>query len=138
MSVHQPLKFKPWSRAATGACREHVLVVMMEITGFRILSFQVRIRTKEGTELICVTQTEYIFVVVQNCTPVLIKPRADALSGVSRQPELCSKLTLAVDLPEEHCSGASGRHGQSRAFSFCSLRALLANGIPHWFPRRSR
>ena len=108
---------------------------MMEITGFRILSFQVRIRTKEGTELICVTQTEYIFVVVQNCTPVLIKPRADALSGVSRQPELCSKLTLAVDLPEEHCSGASGRHGQSRAFSFCSLRALLANGIPHWFPR---
>ncbi|CAE7760418.1 DYNLRB1, partial [Symbiodinium sp. KB8] len=26
----------------------------------------VRIRTKEGTELICVTQTEYIFVVVQN------------------------------------------------------------------------
>ncbi|CAE7612568.1 unnamed protein product [Symbiodinium sp. CCMP2456] len=28
----------------------------------------VRIRTKEGTELICVTQTEYIFVVVQNCT----------------------------------------------------------------------
>ena len=36
------------------------------------LSFQVRIRTKEGTELICVTQTEYIFVVVQNCTPVLV------------------------------------------------------------------
>lgn len=28
----------------------------------------VRIRTKEGTEVICVTQTEYILVVIQNCT----------------------------------------------------------------------
>mmetsp|Transcript_67982 Transcript_67982/g.221292 ORF Transcript_67982/g.221292 Transcript_67982/m.221292 type:complete len:126 (+) Transcript_67982:97-474(+) len=28
----------------------------------------VRIRTKEGTEVICVTVTEYVFVVIQNCT----------------------------------------------------------------------
>merc|ERR1712187_639209 len=28
----------------------------------------VRIRTKEGTEIICVTVTEYTFVVIQNCT----------------------------------------------------------------------
>ena len=27
----------------------------------------VRIRTKEGTEVICVTQTDYILVVIQNC-----------------------------------------------------------------------
>eukprot|EP00930_Biecheleria_cincta_P025973 TRINITY_DN1839_c1_g1_i1.p2 TRINITY_DN1839_c1_g1~~TRINITY_DN1839_c1_g1_i1.p2 ORF type:complete len:128 (-),score=27.25 TRINITY_DN1839_c1_g1_i1:49-432(-) len=28
----------------------------------------VRIRTKEGSEVICVTYTEYTFVVIQNCT----------------------------------------------------------------------
>mmetsp|Transcript_36125 Transcript_36125/g.103905 ORF Transcript_36125/g.103905 Transcript_36125/m.103905 type:complete len:124 (+) Transcript_36125:81-452(+) len=28
----------------------------------------VRIRTKEGTEIICVTVTEYTFIVIQNCT----------------------------------------------------------------------
>eukprot|EP00933_Yihiella_yeosuensis_P022789 TRINITY_DN17872_c0_g1_i1.p1 TRINITY_DN17872_c0_g1~~TRINITY_DN17872_c0_g1_i1.p1 ORF type:complete len:129 (+),score=25.71 TRINITY_DN17872_c0_g1_i1:117-503(+) len=28
----------------------------------------VRIRTKEGTEVICVTHTEYTFLVIQNCT----------------------------------------------------------------------
>eukprot|EP00441_Pelagodinium_beii_P013726 CAMPEP_0197662148 /NCGR_PEP_ID=MMETSP1338-20131121/52271_1 /TAXON_ID=43686 ORGANISM="Pelagodinium beii, Strain RCC1491" /NCGR_SAMPLE_ID=MMETSP1338 /ASSEMBLY_ACC=CAM_ASM_000754 /LENGTH=130 /DNA_ID=CAMNT_0043239867 /DNA_START=84 /DNA_END=476 /DNA_ORIENTATION=+ len=28
----------------------------------------VRIRTKEGTEVICVTYTEYTFIVIQNCT----------------------------------------------------------------------
>ncbi|CAJ1392186.1 unnamed protein product [Effrenium voratum] len=28
----------------------------------------VRLRTKEGTEIICVTQTEYTLVVIQNCT----------------------------------------------------------------------
>mmetsp|Transcript_5603 Transcript_5603/g.10008 ORF Transcript_5603/g.10008 Transcript_5603/m.10008 type:complete len:131 (-) Transcript_5603:148-540(-) len=28
----------------------------------------VRIRTKEGTELICVTYAEYSFIVIQNCT----------------------------------------------------------------------
>ncbi|CAK9025781.1 Dynein light chain roadblock-type 1 (Dynein light chain 2A [Durusdinium trenchii] len=32
----------------------------------------VRIRTKEGTEVICVTQTEYILVVIQNCIPVAL------------------------------------------------------------------
>mmetsp|Transcript_15891 Transcript_15891/g.46360 ORF Transcript_15891/g.46360 Transcript_15891/m.46360 type:complete len:123 (+) Transcript_15891:92-460(+) len=28
----------------------------------------VRIRTKEGTEIICVTVAEYTFIVIQNCT----------------------------------------------------------------------
>ena len=34
---------------------------------------KVRIRTKEGTEVICVTQTEYILVVIQNCACAFIR-----------------------------------------------------------------
>mmetsp|Transcript_99538 Transcript_99538/g.138278 ORF Transcript_99538/g.138278 Transcript_99538/m.138278 type:complete len:129 (+) Transcript_99538:52-438(+) len=30
----------------------------------------IRLRTKEGTEIICVTQVEYTLVVIQNCTGV--------------------------------------------------------------------
>mmetsp|Transcript_75912 Transcript_75912/g.180429 ORF Transcript_75912/g.180429 Transcript_75912/m.180429 type:complete len:127 (-) Transcript_75912:143-523(-) len=43
----------------------------------------VRIRTKEGTEIICVTVTEYTFIVIQNCTG---KPWVTAEEGGEQQP----------------------------------------------------
>mmetsp|Transcript_28076 Transcript_28076/g.45035 ORF Transcript_28076/g.45035 Transcript_28076/m.45035 type:complete len:127 (+) Transcript_28076:84-464(+) len=43
----------------------------------------VRIRTKEGTEVICVTYTEYTLIVIQNCTgtPFIIEEDGVAAGG---------------------------------------------------------
>mmetsp|Transcript_105683 Transcript_105683/g.183718 ORF Transcript_105683/g.183718 Transcript_105683/m.183718 type:complete len:127 (-) Transcript_105683:63-443(-) len=43
----------------------------------------VRIRTKEGTEIICVHYTEYTFIVIQNCTgkPWIVEDEAGGAGG---------------------------------------------------------